>query len=345
MSFILRIFFSGLIAFIPSEDGKTITVLLLDSGSAHMHAASTTAIPPHMPMLLVSGGGCSGDCTTRNEEIAEFLYSDVASQSAAEGSLAAAVGGGAVWRLAGSELRLGIPEGGVNLVHSATVASKTIPDTPEERADFRWVANLKKINPSIGILNQELFSSAPPADLVVARLTLKSGDFSTYSVIQIDGKVTPIPFHSPAWRGRKPYVQAVASWVEAKIQVPGDNLEIVEKKFASDETRSVRVSPRNGVVEMAVLNISRPPVQRQTTALPRPGLHFERFWLLAQHPPAETERAIPRAPRVLTAQRDWSLLHPGTSERASLLLDHLLLPGGRSPYDQILCPMVQSPAP
>jgi hypothetical protein len=338
MSFILRIFFSGLIVFVPSENKKEVTVLLLDVPHAH-HATGAATIPEHKPVLLARAAGCDGNCPRVDSDVASFLYPHAPSSSAAVDSLGHAVGRGAVWQLAGSELGFGIPSTGVTLRQAASADGKAIPENVVERGDFDWVANLKDIDPTLGQIDPAVFSENPPPGLIVARLTLSSGELSTHEVIQVDGKVMPIEFRPMSGKAKKPYVRAAAGWVEAKVTVPGKSLRIVETSFAGKEKREMLLTPESGNIDVAVLNISR-PVRPTRTAPPQPGMHFRRFWDLAEKRPAAAARPVPQVPRGNVAGRDWEALHRTEDVRTSPLLSAIFR-DGRSPYDQVLCPVGQ----
>ncbi|HEX2835297.1 MAG TPA: hypothetical protein VHW00_19945 [Thermoanaerobaculia bacterium] len=341
MSFILRIFFSGLIAFIPSEDGKRVTVLVLNSSHGH-HSNNGAVIPEHKPMLLVRAAGCTGDCPGSDPEVAQFILPDAASSAAADGTLRRALQKGAVWRLSGSDLHLGIPAEGVRLVHDRSIDHLSIPETIAQRTDFGWVANLKDIDPEVGKLDPDLFSPHPPEDLVVARLELTSGELSTYSVIQVNGKVSPIEFHGPDGKAR--YFRAAASWVQAEITVPGGSVTLTESNFKGGAPRKMELKPIKGRVEMAILNISRPVVPKGPVT-PQPGTHFERFWDLTSNPPDVSRRAIPYPPGAqVVALKDWKALHPSDDKSRSLLLAEIFR-DSRGPFDQVLCPMSQYSPP
>lgn len=344
MSFILRIFFSGLIAFVPSEDGKELTVLLLDGVQAHQHVqagGTEAAMAEHRPVLFARAGGCGGDCPRQNAAVASFFYPEVDTPAAAE-SLAHAVSGGAVWTLDGSNLRLGTAKDGVKLARATSARAKALPDTTTERNDFGWVAQLKAIDPCAGPLKPGLVDGVPPEGLVIARLQLTSGKVSTYSVIQVDGNVTPIDFRPLSGDAKKPYARAAASWVQAEIRVAGDSIRIDETSFGGAARRSMTLKPSNGVVELALLNTTR-PMRDVRVEEPAPGTHFARYWDLTQNPPPPATRAVPQVSRVKMAVRDYNALHPHTRDRRSPLLEDLLFAGGRSPYDLILCPMMQYP--
>src|SRR5258708_23641752 len=106
----------------------------------------------------------------------------------------------------------------------------------------------------------------------------------------------------------------------------------------------MKLSPRNGVVEMAVVNL--PPFHEPTS--PRsarggePGKHFEVYYDLAKTPPAKQNRPIPRVDGVVSEKSEpeveWDALHPADRLRSDLL-EGLHLGVSRGPYDVILCPM------
>jgi hypothetical protein len=332
--FILRIFFSGLIAFVPREDGK-VTVLLLNTPHEH-HGKVRSGKEAHQPMLLARAGGCEPECPRSNPTVSKFLFPYAAS---GPDILAKALQDGVVWELSGSDLSLGIPNDGVQLVRTVA-AAKSVPDTEAERADFGWVASLKKIDSSTSGLRPAIISGDPPEELIAARLTLSSGKISTYSIIRVDDDVMPIEFRPPSGKG-KPYTRAAASWVVAEIEVPGDSLEIMEERFNGGGKRTISLKPLEGKIDMAILNITSPR-NRTRVAKPGPGTHFARFWDLTVKPPAAKRRSIPQVARASVERRDFEKLHPTRDDERSFLLE-TVFPGERTPYDQLLCPMSQIP--
>lgn len=338
MTFILRIFFSGLMTFVPSQDGKQLTILMLDAGHAQ-HAAGEVTLPDHKAMLLARGGGCEGDCITRDGVVAEFLYPETGSESEAADALAAAISGGSVWELTGAQLSFGTPNDGVKLVKNGSAVRKRVPESADERTDFQWVAHLKQIWPAGGGLIPAVLSPKPPQDLIAARAELHSGTISTYSVIELGGQPVPIEFR-PISGGRATVSRAAANWVEAEVHVAGANVEIVAQNFADGTKRSMRLTPRNGIIEVAVLNIPR-PIRPEGQPAALPGVHFARYWSLLQHPPSPDAQPIPQtAPNFV---RRPSAPNVPEQARASVLLDRLLFPGGKTPYEQAICPMSQYP--
>jgi hypothetical protein len=339
LNFILRIFFSGLIAFVPNEESGEVTVLLLDSG--HSQHASATPIPEHRAHLLARAGGCLGDCTTSDIEAATFLYPDI-SDSAADDSLALAVEGGTVWRLNRSQLSFGMPDCGVTLMKAAGARGKATPENDAERADFGWVPNLKEIDPSLGSIQPVMLGPMPP-QLIAGRIVLQGGTLSTHSVVEVGGKALPMDFRPLEGTGEATYQRAAATWVQAEIRMPGNSMTILEKNLDTGLERKVTLQPKDGVIELAVLNIQK-PTRRRLEGPPAPGLHFERYWELAEHPPLAAARAIPQMPRIATTGVAAARLQPKKTP-ASDLLSQLLFADGRGPFDQVLCPMSQYPRP
>lgn len=351
MEFILRILFSGLMAFVPSEDGTELTVLLLDVDHAY-HTSDGSPLPTHKPLLLARAGNCTGQCPKRDSAIAEFLFADK-SQTAALDSLETAVAGGGAWQLAGSELSL--RKGSTNapdlpplvlrkgLRGTVNGQLQTIPTTSTEREDYTWLSDLKQICPSGCSIDTSNLSSQAPAR-IAARLRLRSGSVFTYSVARIGPDVTPVRFERFDGEGSaSPYSQAVASWMAADLQISGSSVEIVETTFAGDPSRSMMLTPdANGKIEIAVLNLPPfvPPASSSNKA-PIVGRHFEAYYDLLQSPPAQETRLVPRAGAPAGApavsQVDWSTIHP-QSALWSELLNQIRLNAGRSAYDRTLCP-------
>lgn len=345
--------------FVPSEDKQEVTVLLLNVGHAHQMSDGST-LDTHKPLLIARAGNCTGDCPVDDAAIAQFVFSDK-SQAEALDALEAAVGNGAAWLLAGSDLSL--RKGNVNdpalpsLVLRDNTRSSTngipqiIPTTSLEREDFSWVANLKKICQTGCNIDTALLEAQPPAGVIAARFTLRTGKVFTYSVARIGTDITPVHFKRLDNTGTaSPYSQAVATWIGADVTVSGNSIEIVEEKFNGDAGRSMKLSPaENEKVEIAVLNL--PPFTPPTAPYPtNPGVgkHFEMYYEVTQNPPAPSARLVPRAGAVSGSPSypavEWHSIHPQTT-LWSPLLNQLRLDVGRTVAEQLLCPPAQDPRP
>jgi hypothetical protein len=352
-SFILKILFSGLMVFTPSQDGKEMTVLLLTAGHTH-HLSDGTALQEHKPLLIARAGSCTGDCPTRDSEIAQFTFADQP-QATALDSLEAAVPGGGAWTLSSSDLTLqkanvndaDLPS--LSLTTNARTTGSIIPTTSGEREDISWIPSLQQLC-STCVLDSAVVGSQPPVT-IAARLHLRSGRVFTYSVARMGTNVTPAHFSRLDGTGSaSSYSQAVATWVGAEIQISGSGIEIVEQKFNGDAGRTMTLTPdTNNKVEIAVLNLPPfvPPSSPNNDA-PQVGKHFEAYYDLMSNAPAKETRLVPRAGAAAGAPSypavEWSSIHPQSAVWSDLL-NALRLDVGRSTYDRLICPPGGWPAP
>jgi len=346
MEFIVRILFSGLMAFVPSQDGKELTVLLLNVDHGY-HVADGTAVPHHKPMLIARAGTSAGQCPTRDESVAQFLFADKSLDVALD-ALEDAVGpGGCVWELKDSDLFLrkgsaGDPALPPLVIQRGVSGDEIVPTTPLGREDFRWVPDLKAICPTC-TLDRRYVDGIPPGTKVVARFRLRSGKAFTYSVSRLGNQVAPVKFARLDGTGAaSPYTQAVANWVAADIKVSAKSIEIAEETFAGGRSRSMNLTPdASGKVEVAVLNMPPyvPPATRNMGE-PEPGKHFEVYFDLAQNPPARELRLLPHsgaANGVTYPEVDWQYIHPQAS-LGSPLLEKLRIDLSRTIPEPTLCP-------
>jgi hypothetical protein len=352
-SFIIRILFSGLMAFVPNQDGTEVTVLLLNVGHQY-HSSDGAAVAHHNPVIVARAGGCTGTCTTNDLTVANTIFPDK-SASAAVDALQEATANGGAWMLGGSELSLRKGSTSAPDLPALTITKNVrasvngnlslIPTTAAEREDISWIADLKQICSSGCDLDASVLADPPPG-LIAARFTLKSGKLFTYSVVRNGNNVQPVHFQRLDGTGTPAtYQQAVASWVAADIEVSGEDIEIVEEKFDNSTGRSMKLTPfSNGRMEVAVLNLPPfVPPAATTNDAPAAGKHFEAYYDLMDTPPSQASRLVPYAGPTSTApsypEVSWSDIHPSTSLWSDLL-SKLRLDLGRGPYDRVICPPI-----
>lgn len=345
-TFVLRILFSGLMAFIPNENGTQVTVLLLNTD--HYHMSDGSAMQPHKPLLFARAGSCSGACDVPSA-ISGYVFRDLSSPAALD-SLAYALGDGSAWSIAGSDIAVQKSSGAANLPAMAmrnnvrgTVNGdpQIIPTSSSERGDTSWIPALQPLCDGGCTIDSDLLATVPP-ELVAARFTINSGDLYTYALARLGSDITPVQFNRLDGTGSaSSYVQAVASWVGLDIEVTGDSIDFVETKHDSSTGRTMTLSPdESGKVEVAVMNLppSIPPSSTHNDA-PQVGKHFEMYYDLLTSPPAREERLVPRvATGTSVPQVSWSSVHPSTP---SVLLSRLRFEPGRSLYDRTICPPVK----
>ena len=350
-TFILKILFSGLMIFTPSQDGKEMTVLLLAADNTH-HLSDGSALQQHKPLLIARAGACSGDCPARDADVAQFVYADQP-LSTAEDALQSAVAGGGAWALSGSDISLQKPTVNDPDLPALSVTSNgrgydgnghllPIPTSASEREDITWIADLKQICPSGCALDPAVLASVPPSS-IAARFHLRSGRVFTQAIARIGSEVTPVHFaRLDGSAGAATYSQAIAAWVGAEIDFSGSGIDVVESKFNGDPGRTMTLTPdAANTIEIAVLNLPPfvPPASPNNDA-PQVGKHFESYYDVMQTPPAKETRLVPFAGAVSGAQYptvDWSTVHPQASVY-SPLLNALRLDIGRAAYDRVLCP-------
>jgi hypothetical protein len=352
MEFVLRILFSGLMVFTPSDDGKEVTVTLLNVGGHRYHHSDGTALDEHNPLLIARAGNCTGQCPKRDENIAQFLYADK-SLEVAQDSLNTAVAGGGAWTLAGSDITVRKGSSSAAALPPLTLRTdarslvngvpQAVPTTAAEREDISWIADMRQLCPDC-TRNREVLSSAPPG-IVAARFRIRNGKVFTYSIARIGSNVTPVHFRRLDGQGNaSTYSQAIASWVGVDIAVSGDSIEVVETKFAGDAGRVMRLEPdEKKRIEIAVLNLPPfiPPASPVQT--PEAGKHFEAYYELMAAPPARESRLVPKVGTASGGATygdvSWQSIHP-TDLLWSDLLNQLRMNIGRAVYETSLCPPI-----
>lgn len=349
--FVFRILFSGLMAFIPNENGTEATVVLLNAN--HYHTSDGAAMPPHQPILFVRGN-CSGDCVDDDATIASFIFRDQ-SEAVALDSLAYALGNGSAWWISGSDLRVqksgsgaaNLPALNIRRDLRGTVNGQPqiVPTTASEARDFSWIPKLQQLCGSGCTIDPDLLDNVPPG-IVAARFKIDSGDLYTHSIARVGSDITPVSFkHLDGTGSTAAYVQAVTSWVGLEIPVTGSSVQLVETKHDGGTGRSMTLSPdASGKVEVAVVNLPPfvPPASASNES-PQVGKHFEMYYELLQNPPDRAARLVPRAgaPSGTTVpQVSWTSVHPASSVD-SVLLNRLRMEPGRSLYDRTLCPPLE----
>jgi hypothetical protein len=349
--FVLSILFSGLMVFIPNENGTEVTVLLLNTN--HYHTSDGAAMQPHESFIFVRGN-CSGDCGDDDAFIASFIFRDQSAAVALD-SLAYALGNGSAWRIAGSDLYVQKSGAGAadlpalnirrDLRGTVNGQPQIVPTTASQAHDFSWIPKMQQLCASGCTIDPDLLDNVPPG-IVAARFKIDSGDLYTHSLARVGSDVTPVSFKRLDGTGNTAaYVQAVTSWVGLEIPVTGTSVQIVETKHDGGTGRSMTLSPdASGKVEVAVVNLPPfvPPASPSNES-PQVGKHFEMYYELLQNPPDRASRLVPRAgaPSGTTVpQVSWTSVHPASSVD-SVLLNRLRMEPGRSLYDRTLCPPLE----
>lgn len=221
MGFVLKIYLLGLMAFVPSPDGREMTILVVDAGRGFT-TSDNSVFPPHYPVLLARAGSCAPDCRCEVKEIGPHLY--VKKDPEAEvnpgvaevnpgvllptspdpaGALRQLVRGGGAWALTGSEISISHPgetslsgraetdrsqPGGLVLAAGRRTPDRneraTMPATPEDKEDFSWVVPMAKVAPSSATVDPDCLVAKPTRCPIAGRLTLTEGTFKTHKLAE-----------------------------------------------------------------------------------------------------------------------------------------------------------------
>ncbi|MEM8995091.1 MAG: hypothetical protein AAGF23_09920, partial [Acidobacteriota bacterium] len=224
-----------------------------------------------------------------------------------------------------------------------------MPENQNQQRDFAWIPRLGDIDPNVMEVDPSLVEGSPRPGLIAARLTLEGGSVSTERLIatSADGNgVVPVAFFplgsdTEAGQTTDPG-GAVADWVVAEIEVPADSVTLVEEHFSGDSGRSMRLEPKDGVIEIAVFNVTR----SQFAAAPhnsvppsslKAGGHFELYYGLAKCDPPCTKRPVPH-PATGTDHEPSETTPVATATESRLLKALHLTDTERGPYNVVLCP-------
>ena len=331
MGFILKIYFLGLIALVPSQDGKRVTVLLVDAHDG-FHASDGSAFPPHYPALLARAAHCQGNCTQELATTASHLYSTtpdpvIPSSSNPPASLQSLVGGGGVWSIENSEVSIEHAPGAMAPPTSGSLqivadrrgasgrgAREDMPRSARSTQDFSWVAEMAKAQQGSGIIDPDCLAPSPQKGLVAGRMKLTEGTLRSYKLAAFlpstgGGGVAKFVF-KPLAAGSQPaaatpgYSQALADWTAVEIPIAGCQVTLRSRSFdGSTQDRTMTLSPETcngkGAVEVAMVNLPDPSRRSEREAhdhgTPQGlGTHFELFYELSKDRPAWRQRAIPQ---------------------------------------------------
>jgi len=355
MTILLRIYFVGMIAFVPG--GSEMTVLLPDIRSGYF-ASDGEPIETHTAFLLARAADCSGDCKEDQMPMAKMLYSGFLRGPFSDPMeyLSKAIEGGGVWELKDSDLSIeaGPPtrqKGAYRVLRSPEgIRASSVPKKPKERESFDWVADLGRIVPGSGKIDPGLLVDRPRMGLLVARLRLTEGEFRTHRMVRAGDEVQSVEFKTLQGDGRVFASSALAHWVVAEARIdltPEDcKIRLLERDFASGaENRRMELEPARcegeSVIEMAILNVptsSFQPVPRASMPHAQTGRHFEVYYELASVPPDRRSRPVPHTVKMKEGDKTfWKSLRSESGEPSDFL-ESIVLESLRGVASPLLCP-------
>ena len=307
MGFLLKVYFIGMIGFLPGPDGNEMTVLVLDVRDGY-YVSDGSQIEAHVPILVARAASCSGNCQEQAQEVADFLFQGARVKDARENlkQLQSALAGGSAWKLDGSDLvietkdanRSGPPSLEIRGYGQGPIQA-ALPVNREEAEDFYWVAEIGQIAPGAGAVDPDVLSERPEKGLIAARLRLREGMIRTERLVAFKDRVVPLAFTTLRDTARRvDYSQALADWIVAEIPVEGCSVRLGEKSFNDGGTRSLTLSPQrcdgSDVIEMVLVNLpassfGQPPAEPREPV----GKHFEVYYELSNLRPPNGQRPVP----------------------------------------------------
>jgi hypothetical protein len=348
MTFILRIYLIGLVAFVPSDDGRHMAVLLVDARDGY-HASDGSFFPPHSPVLLARAGSCKGACLEDAEKAAPHLFAggpDVESSALVQRLKAMLLGGG-VWQIAQEDLAVlppphrdapprGLVVVGWQRLASPAANAKTLPADATEKAAFSWVPEIAKVVPDAGEVDPDCLAPQPRKGLIAGRLSLSEGTLRTYRLAEFfpqQGRggvpsflFRPLAAGTPgSTRGVGGSPQGIADWTVVDIPIEGCEVTLSAKPFGGAAARTMTLAPTactpGQVVELALVNLPDQSARQAPQAAEHQygpegiASHFEVYYELADHRPAWRQRLVP----VVTGTYLDPALLDQTSEPSQLL--------------------------
>ena len=348
----LRIYFIGLMAFVPSEDGRSVSVVIERAVDGH-ETSDGHRVEPHLPLFLARGA-CEGDCTPHPERIARFLYEHAGQPSTRRAlqQLDSGLQGGTAWILDNVDLRFDLPGragasplrfGPTSEADALAVPSGSIPKTPREARAFGWIAHMETISPAAARIDPDVLAPKPELGIVSARLKFDRGSLHTYRLADTESGIAKLAFQPvPATAMAQPpraYAQWIALDIEMSVEECEQGLGVTARSFTDGQQRDVTIKPdcQSGqTIEMALVNLPSWQAARNapTQAPATVGPHFELYYKLAQERLEASQRRVP----VLTASAPRPSPEaepPGNA--TSPLLEALHLTAGRGVYAQAIC--------
>lgn len=360
MGFLLRIYFIGLVAFVPDPAGQKMTVLLVDARNRYI-ASDGEEVPVHYPLLLTSAKDCAGDCTGQERTLADIIYPEALSPGERLDNLRRALGGGGGWALDLSELRIVLPEPAQASSPPFRIAG--LRDGPEtgtglplpvgssQPEDLDYVADLSEMAGRSLVVDPVLLDG-PERGRSVGLLRLAAGTVKAQRLSGFVEEIVEFRFATAselkAGLDLGMPARALADRVVVEIPIAGCSVRLEERNAETAGRRTMELSPascNDGVLEVAIVNLPKHAFQlddgHRRHEIPAAGpiidRHFELYYELTQWPPPRNRRPVPG---YVNGDRVSRLA--GTAE--SQFLVWLGLAPGRGIWSQPQCVVAQIPS-
>jgi hypothetical protein len=280
---VLHLFFVGLIAFAPGEQGE-MRIFLLDGSSEVSFIGCKSH--PHMPQLVVRRENVLGPC--ENEEVVSGI--PVCTWSLAKVTISAHG-----LSSQGIEKALGKRKVG------GSGEPLDYPTTADEATDISWLADMDDVTPDGGDMLQGIYSGQVD-DGIAARLVLRDGKLQTCHIVEhlikIDNKCVPViplfKFREKAQSVPRLYDQALADEIRLEARMDSHLLTIYREAFGGGFKPTITLQVLDGK-PLDVLVVNLPPPLTHGQQCDRFAIDFARFFdLVRRETPGDKRRFIPQ---------------------------------------------------
>lgn len=332
---ILRLFFAGLIAFAPVDNG-TIKVFLLDGLSEQTYASGDLRCisQAHMPQLVARKervvGSCEGETTVNGLRVCVWSLKDV-------DIFIHGLYGNDLKKIAG---RRGVEQGQL----------RNFPRTRDEALDLSWIADIDAVTPDGGEILADVLSGHSVKG-VTGRLTLTTGLLQTCHLVEVFVPVGQqcIPV-MPLFRFRqnstdspRGYDQALADEVGLEAGMDSRFLSIFRVTFSGEAKPPIILSASDsGELDALIVNLPPPLEHEHAGNCGKFGIDFSRFFAIVGRERADDHRKF--IPHVQPESVQSHNLQPVCGD--SLVQSFLRRPAGAvmckgdpAPYTRPICPM------
>lgn len=312
--FELRIFFTGMVGFMRSQEGRFRAVLLSTKNGKHIHLGNGghVEVLPHESLLVFvpeaasnsSGQESPGVFRLDDEEV---LISPVGEKNGNSGKF----------------------KTGVELVKTLPVGQKgklpkppKLPKNPKQTRDFSWTADMQRTLDGAGFQLKPEVLDPKPGGLIVSHLTLDRGTVETFQLTKFNGIINALEFRSSANKVVANYTQALSDITLVRVPIDAASLSVSTVQYGTGAKKaSVQLRPlslsgkKTGkkVIDLLMCNIS--PKLKQGEKVSARAEHFLMYYDLLSNPPGVGDRPIPTIPSVQVSNDSGKQLEPSDLSR------------------------------